>query len=366
MEQHPVPQNITTFQFRLVGDMTIKQFGYVAAGVLLAYISTKLPLPFFFTWPATLFFSLGGFGLAFVPVEERPMDTWIVSFLRTIYSPTQYVWQKRSQSPNIAFTPAPQSLTGVPPTGQKSSGLRLFFQTFFHRVWKAPRAPVPCVNTLTKPVAHTPQPQPVVQKTYPPTPAHEPIPQATNAAVLQKIQTQKTMQDPEVLRKQSEQLANQLASLKNQPLPPGATTSRGLTPTISMAAPNATVRAIGMESAVSAGIPRLTTFPNIVTGIIKDERGNLLPGALVTVRDLHDVPLRALKTNRLGQFAASTPLPVGTYRVEVEDPQQRYAFDRAQISIDNTVLPAFEIHAKTQRQLSRDKLAREIFETNQM
>ena len=35
METHPVPQNISSYEFRLVGDMTLKQFLYLAGGILL-------------------------------------------------------------------------------------------------------------------------------------------------------------------------------------------------------------------------------------------------------------------------------------------------------------------------------------------
>ena len=97
MEQHPVPQNITTFQFRLIGDMTIKQFAYLAGGAIIAYIAYKLPLPFFITWPLAIFSALLGFGLAFVPVEERPMDVWILSFLKNTYNPTLFIWQQHAQ-----------------------------------------------------------------------------------------------------------------------------------------------------------------------------------------------------------------------------------------------------------------------------
>ena len=38
MQQHPVPQNVTQYQFRLVGDMTLKQFLELAGGMLLAYL----------------------------------------------------------------------------------------------------------------------------------------------------------------------------------------------------------------------------------------------------------------------------------------------------------------------------------------
>jgi regulator of replication initiation timing len=122
-----------------------------------------------------------------------------------------------------------------------------------------------------------------------------------------------------------------------------------------------TVKVITPETAVRAGLPRLTTFPNVVTGIIKDNENNLLPGVLVTVRDKEDVPVRALKTNKLGQFAASTPLTNGTYFIEVEDPRNRYVFDRIQITINGNIVPAIEVVAKSQKELSREKLQKEIF-----
>lgn len=125
-----------------------------------------------------------------------------------------------------------------------------------------------------------------------------------------------------------------------------------------------TVRVITPEATTRAGIPRLTTFSNVVTGIIKDNEGGLLPGVLVTVRDKEGVPLRALKTNKLGQFAASTQLPDGVYVVEVEDPRGRFIFDRAQITLNGTVMPALEIAAKSRRELEREKLAKQIFGQN--
>lgn len=127
-----------------------------------------------------------------------------------------------------------------------------------------------------------------------------------------------------------------------------------------------TVKVFTAESALRAGLPRLTTFPNVITGIVRDGENNMLPGVLVTVRDKDDVPLRALKTNKLGQFAASTPLSNGTYIMEVEDPRGKYYFDRVQIAINGTVLPAIEIVARSQREIDREKLAKEIFGVQKM
>ena len=104
MEQHPVPQNVTTFQFRLIGDMTLKQFGYLAGGAMLGYIFYRLPFPTFIGLPGGVCLFLLGFGFAFVPVEERPMDVWFLAFLKSIYSPTLYVWQREKPIPEPAET----------------------------------------------------------------------------------------------------------------------------------------------------------------------------------------------------------------------------------------------------------------------
>ena len=36
MEQHAIPQQISNYEFKLVGDMTLKQFLKAAAGIVLA------------------------------------------------------------------------------------------------------------------------------------------------------------------------------------------------------------------------------------------------------------------------------------------------------------------------------------------
>jgi hypothetical protein len=120
------------------------------------------------------------------------------------------------------------------------------------------------------------------------------------------------------------------------------------------------------DAAIKSGLPRLTTTPNVITGIIKDDTNNFLPAILVTVVNKQNVPMRALKTNKLGQFAASTPLPNDTYIIEAEDPRKRFTFDRVQITLSGAVVPAIEVIAKSQKQLVREQLTQEIFGKNQL
>lgn len=95
MEQHPIPQQITSYEFKLVGEMTLKQFGKAAAGIILALIIHASPLVFFIKWPLIFIFAAGGLALAFVPYEDRPLETWATAFIKSIYSPTIYFYKKK-------------------------------------------------------------------------------------------------------------------------------------------------------------------------------------------------------------------------------------------------------------------------------
>ena len=96
--QHPVPQNIMDVEFKLIGDLTMRQFAYLFVAGISAYLSYLLVIGLF-KWPTVIFLILLGIGLAFVPVEERGLDEWIVNFFRAINSQTQKVWRKEPQLP---------------------------------------------------------------------------------------------------------------------------------------------------------------------------------------------------------------------------------------------------------------------------
>jgi len=94
MEQHSIPQQISSYEFKLVGDMTLKQFLKAAVGIVLAIMINSTKLIVFVKWPLMLLCGGSGLILAFVPFEDRPLETWIVSFLRRIYSPTIFIYKR--------------------------------------------------------------------------------------------------------------------------------------------------------------------------------------------------------------------------------------------------------------------------------
>ncbi len=384
MEQHPIPQNVTTFQFRLIGDMTIKQFAYLAGGTITAYIAYKLPLPFFFTYPLATICAFLGIGFAFVPIEERPMDVWVLSFIKNIYAPTQFLWQKSSaedirrsatMTNNQPTAPLPSGASPsldarltptISPAPQKKPGLWQAFMDFVNpKPVQTPLQPLtqPTLNPTKTETIPAPQPilPAVAQIAQTPIPTVVSLPQAPPPVNTEMDALKRQLET--ALKKQQE-LAAQLEANKKSP-PPVPTPTPPKPVQSSTSTVSQTVKVITPAVAVKAGLPRLTTFPNIPSGIIKDNEGNFLPGILVTIKDRDNIPVRALKTNKLGQFAASTQLPNGTYYIEIEDPRTRFTFDRAQITLNGAIMPPIEIIAKSQKQLNRELLSRQIFGSQQ-
>lgn len=415
MEQHPVPQNVTTFQFRLIGDMTIKQFGYLCAGAILAFIAYKLPLPFIITWPLAGAFAFLGIGFAFIPIEERPMDVWVFSFFKSIYSPTQYIWnhdhpaqsgtavlpgvKAPSVPPNKAMPPTPSPITPSNPKRVLSD----LFQPTQTNTDQAPQQQShikqPTVSLLDKLTSFFfPKNQKIMQvvpiiSAVPsvtghhsvapaPTPVQPAMPTPQEIAMQQKMKqleetlttletrlATKSVTEDRVLELQQQltdvlaaknKTEEELVSLKRTIAPPVPPPSgnQATNPPLSRGTVNIITT---QEAAVKVGLPRLTNVPNVITGLVKDDAGNLLPGILVTVTNHEGIPVRALKTNKLGQFAASTQLAGGTYFVEIEDPRGRFTFTRVQITLNGSVVPVLEILARSEKTLTREKLAQEIF-----
>ena len=107
---------------------------------------------------------------------------------------------------------------------------------------------------------------------------------------------------------------------------------------------DAAVRIVKPAPAIGKMAPQLTTVPNVVSGIIKNGVGMLLTDVVIVVKDATDNPVRALKSNKIGQFAISTPLPNGVYTMELE--REGSEFDVVQIKLEGKVMPPIEIRGR--------------------
>lgn len=376
MENHPIPQDITGFEFKLVGNMTLKQFAYVAAGVIIAWIFFALPL--FFLLKLMLIILFGGLGIAFafVPIEGRPMDVMIKNFFKAALSPTQYAYQKLgNQNINADYK-------NLPSKNKLDKKETVFFESLNEYGANNPLQVTPA-NIPPHAFAND---SPVV--TQPPTPAKQtPNDDALeenlqkNAALLEKElkeakdkeSAQQASADSKAYQEshqkvlelqsnlnelllQKQQLESKLISLQekmqteNKPVyAPSVAEPERLKET-------KFVRSLPPNMQKTAGLPTAPEFPNVITGIVKDPRGNPLANILVEVKDGQGNAVRAFKTNALGQFASATPLVNGDYSIEFEDPKGQNRFDKVAFKANGEVILPIEIISVDQREELRRTL----------
>ena len=105
-KQHSVPQNIMSVEFKIIGDMSMKQFAFIAIPACIGFIMFIAHVSNYITIPLTGIFLLLGVLIAFIPIDDRPLDEWITNFLITIKKPTQRIWMRESSTiPSVLDIP---------------------------------------------------------------------------------------------------------------------------------------------------------------------------------------------------------------------------------------------------------------------
>lgn len=410
MENHPIPQDITGFQFKLIGNMTVKQFAYLATGTIIAWLFFFiLPLPALIRWPIALFaIGLGG-GIAFVPIDGRPMDLMFINLIKAILAPTQYIYDKSGGMASIAAVQGPDQPVANPVTQQQTQPQPQIIQADQTIIGSpTPIQPIQAPQVAPQPQLMPVQNQPQMAQPSPaPMPAPAPVVslgwqidgeekenkkyvEENNNLIKNEVRLegevvelkkeleeakaeeqlslgsndaaqphQKTEELSKILEQtiaQKEELEKELALLKSN----SQTTANAQAFTPSTATPppqTQNVRQVPKGLEKSSGVIATPEDPNIIVGIVKDPRGNPLQNILVEVKDLEDNPVRAFKTNALGQFASATPLSNGKYVIAFEDTRGQNRFDSAQIEVSGGILMPLEIFSIDQR----EELRRELF-----
>ena len=341
MNPHPIPQNVTSFQFRLVGDMTLKQFLYLVAGsgtayVIFVFFAAKYP---FLAWPLIVISASLGAAFAFLPISSRPLDHWVAAFFKAVYSPTKRVWKKNGKSfkeESLFNSRLVMYLTGLQP--------------------KPPPQPPQTVTPASLPT-------PPAQKE-----PNQPPPLPTTDELAKTVDLARQAQNLQFRIIQTERALNQIRSEASQPTPIPVDYSQQInkimTDLQTLVGQASNIRE-QMDKVTEPEKPKqkevekvkviipakpkqtqvaLTTFPNVINGIVKDRMGGYLEGVITVIRDKEGLPVRALKTNKLGQFSGSTPLPNGTYTLELE--KEGFTFDVLQIELTDQILTPLVITAK--------------------
>ncbi len=381
MQEHPVPQNITSYEFHLIGDMTVKQFFELLIGGALALVSYSSNLPTIFKWPLVIFSVAIGISLAFIPIQERPLDKWIIAFIKAIYNPTKFFWKKQVKIPDIFLedyqvtttqesyaptinpqqrrTRAQDYISSISSKEEVKDDLfqsyqlqALTLQQMFDTVSAAKGLSAPKKmaqdQEFEKPTLHvtthnlmnttifqtsTPtkiDPHIVTVDKEPKTPAEE---QKLRHVVNIPVATPTTVTPQEII-KEKEKIEEE------SPVDIG----KGLQQTPEYVITASQKSSEDVRTNKLLPFPKKPTVPNLIVGMVLDEERNILENAIVEIHSSDGIPVRAMKTNMLGQFSISTPLKPGEYTISAE--KDNHTFNTYTLSLKNSIVDPIEIQAK--------------------
>lgn len=153
---------------------------------------------------------------------------------------------------------------------------------------------------------------------------------ATPQGTTQKIETLKTEEKKQTTPAQKAQVIAEIKEL--QRLAEARKAAERSRPTVKA------------QPAYGKMLPNTPTIPNVINGIVKDTKGLLLSTVVIIVKDSKGDPVRAFKTNKIGQFALSTPVPNGVYTLELE--KEGFEFDIIEVDVNGAIMQPIEIKAR--------------------
>ena len=298
MEQHPIPQHITSYEFKLVGEMTLKQFGKAAGGVVIALLINASGLIFFVKWPLIVLAAGGGLAMAFVPFQDRPLEGWIISFFKAIYSPTIYTWKKK----------ADLNWLGI----DYSKKIKSDEDEKIEVPVKEPAKVEEFIQSL-----------PSVKKEEKIKEPESELEEVANKMAEEKVEVKEEQVKEEAEEEIKENWRNQKANLDLKK-----------------------EKVIATGRAVFGDIPMPDTpdIPNVLVGMVVDTQGKIVENAIIEIEDAEGNPSRVMRTNPLGQFKSSTQLANGDYMVITE--KEGLQFDVVKINMKGEIVEPIIVRSK--------------------
>ena len=305
MEQHAIPQQISSYEFKLVGEMTLKQFLKAAAGIVLAVIINSTGLVAIFKWPLMLLFAGAGLLLAFVPFEDRPLELWAISFLRSIYSPTIYTYKKKNEGNWLDLSKVKITEDEVKPEENLFVSAKKGGNSSYQIKVDVGDEGMSFKTGVKNTVEDREEAMPIIQN-------------YTEDDNIQKIKSEEAVIELNNTEKTKEGQVD--LDLKMEKL-----------------------EATGQAVFGSIPMPDRPGIANVIVGMATTNEGKIIDGVIVEIQDSHGNPVRVIKTNALGQFKISTPLANGRYLIIAE--RDGYVFDRVNVDMEGKIIDPIRIIA---------------------
>ncbi len=344
MQEHLIPQDISNYQFHLIGELDLKQFSEIMLGIILAVVIYQFNWPAYIKWPIMISFAGLGLIAAFFPIAGQPLSHWLKVLFKNLYAPTKFYWHKDNQIPsyfNYELSDSHRDFLESVTTFNASPVKKHKALDYFHTLEKnkAEEDKLEIFNSSNlNQVAQKLQPE--IKKT------------TTEPATIKKL-----IIKPQVKTSQSQRVRQIITPsqktldsfLKNSNIFQPTTITDKITsvnqpksnlywPTNNAASKSTPI--INQPDSINQGIPKILPKPNLSTektpnlsGIVVDQNNKPLADVLISVKDTNNNLKTIIKTNQLGQFYYQSPLHPDNY---ILSPQKdNYQFNEELINIDD-------------------------------
>ncbi len=376
MREHPIPQDITGYRFHIIGSMTLKQFAEIALGVVVAVVFYSTNLPAIIKWPL-IGVSIGlGAAAAFLPIQERPLDHWIITFWKVLYKPTLFYWKRTPAIPSAFSFVANATTVAVEPEFDLSPIRRQRIKEYIGSVTHSHAEPYDLSNDeqsrvasimasfTTQPVLAAPttavtttevekpdlevrvrklRPQQSVEtEVYISTPATPAILiQDSTPETIESVSTAVATPISPIVHVESINTTQTIFSTQEVV----TTKDQSFDNDVSQISPTQASESINPNQAVAYNtdlpFPSTPTETNKVVGMVLTTENDLISDAIVEIKTNDGVVARAVKSNALGQFFITTPLADGEYTIVVE--KDGFVFSPLQLVLSNQIVQPIEI-----------------------
>jgi hypothetical protein len=287
---------------------------------------------FFMPLPCQVF--LSGRSLSFLPLQERPLEEWVIAFFRSVYAPTIYKWGYVKAAP--VFIPEQEAAPSQKPAPKREapteSKVKLAASTgdtFLKNLEEGEESILGKITNLFGQVSQVARPAP------PPPP--EPIPQPDLPPILPSASQNKEAREDLSKPKQK-------VPLPPSPAQAGVDLGKRISVGQTLIANPTDGHGQKAEFSSEAAPPIAPTQPNLIVGQVMDANQKIVEGAILEIKDPLGRPVRALKTNKAGHFLIVTPLNNGKYKIFIE--KEGLNFEPLELEAGGSVIPPIAIKAK--------------------
>jgi hypothetical protein len=173
---------------------------------------------------------------------------------------------------------------------------------------------------------------------------NEPIFESSNQAIAENENSDTNAIAPESNNQAEDRVAELIAAEKNKKAAETNTETIEATEKITNSQENKSNSKL-IESSFNKDLPlpNRSDLPNQIAGMILNQAGEIIPNALIEIKNEQGQSSRIVKSNEFGQYFIRTPLKNGDYQIHIEHPD--YQFQAFELEIKGKILPPLEIRA---------------------